>query len=207
MRTRTTSQELRCEPAKYGEVRKLPGRGGGKFGGDRGQETGTYSYGPVHCTRPGGSSTVAPGSPSATRPSATSSAATRTPCTPSSGQFVVAGPPQSGRETFVAMYRLETLRRRAEALWGRVDVLALPTTGTTYWVQELLADPLSPNEKLSHYTTFVNLDQVPLHHINFHAQPKAPAPLWTSPPQRDRLVVQTTDRHPAQRLIDFAQND
>ena len=71
--------------------------------------------------------------------------------------IVVEGPPQSAQETFAAMYRLETLRRRAEPLWGRVDVLALPTTGTTYRVQEMLADPISLNEKLGHYQTFVNI--------------------------------------------------
>ena len=71
--------------------------------------------------------------------------------------IVVEGPPQSAQETFAAMYRRETLRRRAEPLWGQVDVLALPTTGTTYRVQEMLADPVSLNEKLGHYATFVNI--------------------------------------------------
>ena len=71
--------------------------------------------------------------------------------------IVVEGPPQSGRETFAAMYRLATLRRRSEGLWEQADVLALPTTGTTYRVQEMLADPISLNEKLGHYATFVNL--------------------------------------------------
>ena len=71
--------------------------------------------------------------------------------------IVAEGAPHTAAETFRAMYRLEALRRRTAAVWGRVDVLALPTTGTTYRVEELVADPHSPNAELGHYTTFLNL--------------------------------------------------
>jgi allophanate hydrolase len=42
-------------------------------------------------------------------------------------------------------------------VWKEIDVLALPTTGTIYRVDQLLADPLTLNANLGHYTTFMNL--------------------------------------------------
>ena len=39
-RNRIEGPRTRGEPAEYGEARKLPGRGGGRSGGDRGKETG-----------------------------------------------------------------------------------------------------------------------------------------------------------------------
>lgn len=65
--------------------------------------------------------------------------------------------PITATETFRAIYRLETLRRRAAAAWRHVDALVLPTTGTTYRVEEVLADPFSLNTRLGHYTAFLNL--------------------------------------------------
>ncbi len=55
------------------------------------------------------------------------------------------------------LYRLAELRRAATAIWQAVDVLALPTTGTIYRVEELLAEPVTRNTNLGRYTSFVNL--------------------------------------------------
>ena len=55
------------------------------------------------------------------------------------------------------IYRLAELQRRAEAMWQEVDVLAFPTTGTTYRIAELLAEPIALNSNLGRYTNFVNL--------------------------------------------------
>ncbi len=63
----------------------------------------------------------------------------------------------SAVDTFQAEYRLRALQRRAEALWETIDVLFLPTTGTTYRVREVLAEPLALNANLGRYTNFVNL--------------------------------------------------
>ncbi len=63
----------------------------------------------------------------------------------------------SAVETFQAEYRLRALQRQAEALWETIDVLFLPTTGTTYRVREVLAEPLALNANLGRYTNFVNL--------------------------------------------------
>jgi allophanate hydrolase len=63
----------------------------------------------------------------------------------------------SAVELFNGMYRLAELKRHADTLWTTVDILAFPTTGTTYRVAELLAAPVSLNSNLGFYTNFVNL--------------------------------------------------
>ena len=63
----------------------------------------------------------------------------------------------SAADAFDGMYSLESLRRRTEATWDAVDVLALPTTGTIYRVDDVLADPFTLNANLGYYTNFVNL--------------------------------------------------
>jgi allophanate hydrolase len=55
------------------------------------------------------------------------------------------------------IYRLAELQRHAETMWRQVDALAFPTTGTTYRVAELLAEPVALNSNLGRYTNFVNL--------------------------------------------------
>jgi len=56
-----------------------------------------------------------------------------------------------------ARYRLAELRARTSPLWDELDVLLVPTTGTTYTIAEVEADPVSLNSTLGHYTNFVNL--------------------------------------------------
>lgn len=63
----------------------------------------------------------------------------------------------SAVETWNGIYRLASLARHAEALWGEVDALAFPTTGTTYRVAELEVAPVALNSNLGRYTNFVNL--------------------------------------------------
>jgi allophanate hydrolase len=60
-------------------------------------------------------------------------------------------------DAFRAEYRLRELQRAAEAEWKRMDVLLLPTTGTTYTRAEVEADPVRLNTNLGYYTNFVNL--------------------------------------------------
>jgi allophanate hydrolase len=55
------------------------------------------------------------------------------------------------------IYRLAALQRQAEGMWQDIDALAFPTTGTTYRVAELLAEPVALNSNLGRYTNFVNL--------------------------------------------------
>jgi allophanate hydrolase len=63
----------------------------------------------------------------------------------------------SAVELWNGIYRLAELKRHADQMWGTVDLLAFPTTGTTYRVSELLAAPIALNSNLGHYTNFVNL--------------------------------------------------
>jgi len=60
-------------------------------------------------------------------------------------------------DAFEGLHTLAGLRREADAQMARVDVLLTPTTGTTYRIAEVQADPLQLNVNLSYYTTFVNL--------------------------------------------------
>lgn len=60
-------------------------------------------------------------------------------------------------ELWNGIYRLAELKRHTDAMWSTVDLLAFPTTGTTYRVAELLAAPVTLNSNLGLYTNFVNL--------------------------------------------------
>lgn len=63
----------------------------------------------------------------------------------------------SAVDAFAGFYRLAELTREAEAQWQKMDVMLLPTTGTTYKIDEVLADPIQLNSNLGIYTNFVNL--------------------------------------------------
>ena len=63
----------------------------------------------------------------------------------------------SAADAFAARYRLEELRRSADALWHSVDVLAVPTYPRPVTCAELAVDPIGPNGMLGTYTNFVNL--------------------------------------------------
>ena len=58
---------------------------------------------------------------------------------------------------FNGQYRLQALSQTVREIWRELDVLLLPTTGTTYRIEEVLADPIRLNSNLGHYTNFVNL--------------------------------------------------
>jgi len=60
-------------------------------------------------------------------------------------------------DAFKAEYRLRELRRQTEREWARIDLLALPTTGTIYTHEAVAADPVRLNTNLGYYTNFVNL--------------------------------------------------
>ncbi len=60
-------------------------------------------------------------------------------------------------ELFNGIYRLAELKRQTDIMWESIDLIAFPTTGTTYRVAELLAAPIALNSALGFYTNFVNL--------------------------------------------------
>jgi allophanate hydrolase len=63
----------------------------------------------------------------------------------------------SAVDAFQSFYKLAAFTRAAEAEWVKMDVLLLPTTGTTYRIGEVLGDPARLNSNLGIYTNFVNL--------------------------------------------------
>jgi allophanate hydrolase len=71
--------------------------------------------------------------------------------------IVRGGKDKSALEAFESFYRLAALRRAADAEWKRMDVMLLPTAGTTYTISDMLADPVRLNSNLGAYTNFVNL--------------------------------------------------
>ncbi|MBB2830176.1 UNVERIFIED_ORG: allophanate hydrolase [Rhizobium esperanzae] len=60
-------------------------------------------------------------------------------------------------DAFEGRYRLEALRQKTKAEWEKVDFLMLPTSPTTYSVEEMQADPIVKNSHFGRYTNFANL--------------------------------------------------
>jgi allophanate hydrolase len=63
----------------------------------------------------------------------------------------------SAVDAFDGFYRLADFTRAAEAEWQKMDIMLLPTSGTTYTIADVLADPVRRNSNLGIYTNFVNL--------------------------------------------------
>jgi len=76
---------------------------------------------------------------------------------PTVGAIVEGGRAVTAVDLFTGMYRLAALRRDAEAMWRRVDMLAFPTAPTIYRIAEIRAAPIALNSNLGMYTNFVNL--------------------------------------------------
>lgn len=60
-------------------------------------------------------------------------------------------------DTFAALQQLAELKAAVARLWQSMDVLVVPTIGTTFTVDEVLAAPVDCNTILGHYTHFGNL--------------------------------------------------
>jgi allophanate hydrolase len=88
------------------------------------------------------------------------------------GEFITAHPHDvhpvvreiiAGGERFSAAELFRTQHRRAELArtiiptWRAVDFMLVPTTGTAYSIEEVLAEPVKLNTNLGYYTTFANL--------------------------------------------------
>lgn len=71
--------------------------------------------------------------------------------------IILGGKNYSAADTFKAMYKLEAYRAKTLKEWAKIDVMLLPTTGTTYKISEVEADPVKLNSNLGYYTNFVNL--------------------------------------------------
>jgi allophanate hydrolase len=60
-------------------------------------------------------------------------------------------------DVFRGLDRLALLHRETDKAWQEIDLLLLPTAGTTYRIAEIEADPIALNETLGRYTNFANL--------------------------------------------------
>lgn len=72
-------------------------------------------------------------------------------------EVVEPGKDISAVEAFRGTYRLAELKRQSDQMWDDLDLLAFPTTGTTYRIRELAEEPVALNSHFGKYTNFVNL--------------------------------------------------
>jgi allophanate hydrolase len=72
-------------------------------------------------------------------------------------RVVTNGKAISGAEAFAGAHRLTALRQATAPVWRQIDLLLLPTTGTTYSIAEIESDPIGFNENIGRYTNFCNL--------------------------------------------------
>ncbi len=76
---------------------------------------------------------------------------------PTVRSIVLGGKSPSAVEAFEGQYRLTAYRREIDRVWESIDVLLLPTTPTSYRIDEIASDPIGLNANLGLYTNFVNL--------------------------------------------------
>ncbi|MCW5744656.1 MAG: allophanate hydrolase [Alphaproteobacteria bacterium] len=75
---------------------------------------------------------------------------------PVTRRIIEGGRGASAVDVYKARDRLRALGRHAEAIFTDADMLVVPTSGTIYRVDQVLADPVQLNSNLGHYTNFVN---------------------------------------------------
>jgi allophanate hydrolase len=76
---------------------------------------------------------------------------------PVTRRIIEGGAAISGADVFRDWHRLADARHQTQAVWRAIDLLVVPTTGTTYRIAEVEADPIEPNLRLGRYTNFVNM--------------------------------------------------
>ncbi len=60
-------------------------------------------------------------------------------------------------DAFRGIYRLKELTRKVQPVLAALDALCVPTIPTFYGLDDLAADPVTPNSNFGTYTNFVNL--------------------------------------------------
>ncbi|NDW07595.1 allophanate hydrolase [Jiella pacifica] len=75
---------------------------------------------------------------------------------PTVRQIIEGGRTMTAADAFRGAYRLEALRREAEAEWAKVDCLMLPTSPDIQKVEAMLADPIALNARFGRFTNFAN---------------------------------------------------
>jgi allophanate hydrolase len=72
-------------------------------------------------------------------------------------QILEGGLKYTAVDAFAALQRLAELKALVARLWQHMDVLVVPTIGTTFTVEQVLAAPIDCNTVLGQYTHFGNL--------------------------------------------------
>ena len=98
----------------------------------------------------------------------------------------------SAVDAFAAQYRLREIGRCCEREWSKMDVLAVPTTGTIPTLDEVAAAPIESNTRLGYYTNFVNLLDLAAIAVPgaFRADGLPAGVTLIAPAHRDRLLAQ-----------------
>jgi allophanate hydrolase len=76
---------------------------------------------------------------------------------PVTREITQGGAKVSAVETFAALYRLKSLKRRCDEAWKMVDLIITPTAGSHPTIAAVEADPIRINNELGYYTNFMNL--------------------------------------------------
>jgi allophanate hydrolase len=76
---------------------------------------------------------------------------------PAVREILRSGEKYTAVDAFAALQRLQELKAKVGRLWQTMDVVVVPTIGTTFTVDEVLARPIDCNTMLGHYTHFGNL--------------------------------------------------
>jgi allophanate hydrolase len=76
---------------------------------------------------------------------------------PTLRRIIAAANEITGPDVFAGLERLALLRRQTQPTWCQVDLLILPTTGSTHRIAEIEAEPIALNENLGRYANFCNL--------------------------------------------------
>lgn len=76
---------------------------------------------------------------------------------PMVGSIILASEKFTAAQAYEAQYRLRELAQQIISIWNKIDLLLLPTTPTTYRIEDVRRDPMQLNSNLGYYTNFVNL--------------------------------------------------
>jgi allophanate hydrolase len=71
--------------------------------------------------------------------------------------IIAEGKRYSAVDAFRAWYELEAYASQARKVFEEIDLLLLPTAGTTYTIDDVRREPVRLNSNLGRYTNFVNL--------------------------------------------------
>jgi allophanate hydrolase len=71
--------------------------------------------------------------------------------------IIAAGRNYSAADLYEVQTRVKLLGQQADAMWGHIDLLLVPTAPTHYTVAQMQQDPVALNRNLGAYTNFVNL--------------------------------------------------